>query len=376
MRSPIKAIMPRNAVMRRATCAVRATTVPCCVESPSMKAIVIREHGGVERLEKKEVPDPVSRSGEAVVEVRAVALNHLDLWVRRGIPGVKFPLPIIPGSEVAGVIAEIAEGHGWKRGDEVIVAPGYSCGLCIACLSGNDSLCAQSGIFGETRDGGCAEKIAVPIRNLIRKPAKLSFAEAAALPLDMVTAWHMLIARAQLRPGETVLVQAGGSGVGSAGIQIAKLWGATVYTTVGSAEKARRAKELGADETILYRETDFVAAVRALTGKRGVDIVFEHVGGETFEGSLKSLARGGRLVTCGATAGGEVTINIRRVFSKLLSILGSTMGSLAELHEIMRHVEAGRLRPVVDRILPLDQIAEGHRILENREAFGKIVLTT
>ena len=333
-----------------------------------MKAIVIREHGGVERLEQSVVPDPVPKPGEAVVRIRAVALNHLDLWVRRGVPGHKFQLPIIPGAEVAGVVEE--------SGEEVIVAPGFSCGICPACTSGNDPLCASTGIFGENRDGGCAEKIAVPIRNLIRKPPSLSFAEAAALPLDMVTAWHMLIARAQLRAGETVLVQAGGSGVGSAGIQIAKLWQATVYTTVGNAEKAKRAKELGADETILYRETDFVAAVRALTNKRGVDVVFEHIGADTFERSLKTLARGGRLVTCGATAGGEANINIRLIFFKLLSILGSTMGSLAELHEIMRHVEAGRLHPVIDRVLPIGEIAEAHRVLESREAFGKVVLTT
>lgn len=339
-----------------------------------MKAIVVREHGGVERLEKAEVPDPVPQQGEAVVVVRAVALNHLDIWVRAGVPGHKFHLPIIPGAEVSGVIDQIPDGLGWKRGDEVIVAPGYSCGLCTACLSGNDPLCPDFGIFGESRNGGAAERIAVPIRNLIRKPVRLSFAEAAAIPLDMLTAWHMLVARAQLRAGEAVLVQAGGSGVGSAGIQIAKLFHATVYTTVGSAEKAKRAKDLGADETILYRETDFAQAVRTLTGKRGVDVVFEHIGGETFEKSLRSLARGGRLVTCGATAAGEATVNIRLVFFKLLSILGSTMGSLAELHEIMKHVEAGRLKPVIDRVLPLDRIADAHRAIENRETFGKIVL--
>ena len=174
------------------------------------------------------MPDPVAKPDEAIVGVRAVALNHLDLWVRRGVPGHKFPLPIIPGAEVAGVVETIAENDRWKKGDEVIVAPGFSCGLCPACLSGNDPLCLQFGIFGENRNGGCAEKIVVPIRNLIRKPATLSFAEAAAVPLDMLTAWHMLVARAQLRPGETVLVQAGGSGVGSAAIQIAKLWRATV----------------------------------------------------------------------------------------------------------------------------------------------------
>jgi NADPH:quinone reductase-like Zn-dependent oxidoreductase len=339
-----------------------------------MKAIVVREHGGTDKLEQTEVPDPVAGAGEVVVRVRAVALNHLDLWVRRGVPGHTFHLPMIPGGEVAGVIDQIEENPDWKIGDEVVVAPGFSCGRCIACLSGNDPLCRDTGIFGETRNGGCAELMLAPIRNLIRKPRALSFAEAAALPLDMLTAWHMLIARAELRLGETVLIQAGGSGVGSAALQIAKLWGATVYTTVGSAEKADRAKALGADEVILYKDVDFAAEVRRLTGKRGVDIVFEHVGGETFERSLRCLAKGGRLVTCGATTGADATINIRLIFFKLLSILGSTMGSLAELHEIFRHVEAGRLRPVIDRVLPMAEIAEGERVLEAREAFGKIVL--
>jgi NADPH:quinone reductase-like Zn-dependent oxidoreductase len=340
-----------------------------------MKAVLVREHGGPERLVLTDVPDPTPRAGFAIVRVRAVALNHLDVWVRRGVPGHKFPLPIITGAEVAGTIEQIeANDSGWAAGDAAIVAPGFSCGHCIACLSGNDPLCQRFGIFGETTNGGAAELMIVPVRNLVRKPANLSFAEAAAIPLDFLTAWHMLVARAQLRPGETVLVQAGGSGVGSAAIQIAKLWGATVYATAGSAEKAARAKELGADVTIEYRSTDFVAEVKNLTAKRGVDIVFEHVGADTFERSLRALAKGGRLVTCGATAGAEVTINLRLIFFKLLSILGSTMGSIAELHEIMKHVAAGRLRPVIDRVLPLDQIAEGHRILEAREAFGKIVL--
>lgn len=340
-----------------------------------MKAIVIRQHGGLDQLLLEERPAPQRGPGQALVTVRAVALNHLDLWVRRGVPGHRFPLPIVPGAEVAGVIDDVDENSmGWKAGDEVIVAPGYSCGLCVACLSGQDPLCLSYGMFGESSDGGCTEAIAVPIRNLLRKPAFLSFAEAAALPLDLLTAWHMLVARAQLRPGETVLVHAGGSGVGSAGIQVAKLWGASVIATAGSAEKAARSRELGASETILYREVDFLAEVRRLTGKRGVDVVFEHVGADTFERSLKSLARGGRLVTCGATTGGDVSINIRLVFFKLLSILGSTMGSLGELHEIMKHVDAGRLKPIVDRVLPLQSIAEGHRILEAREAFGKVVL--
>jgi NADPH:quinone reductase-like Zn-dependent oxidoreductase len=337
-----------------------------------MKAILIREHGGIDKLEVADVPEPSRRTGEAIVRVRAVALNHLDIWLRRGVPGHTFHLPMIPGSEVAGVVEEVDDPR-WKAGDEVIVAPGYSCGECVACLSGNDPLCRNFGIFGETVSGGASEKMAVPLRNLIRKPAGLSFAEAAALPLDMLTAWHMLVARAQIRPGETVLVQAGGSGVGSAAIQIAKLWGTTVFTTAGTAEKASRARSLGADETIVHTQVDFLDEVRRLTGKRGVDVVFEHVGGHTFERSLRALAKGGRLVTCGSTTGGEVTVNLRLVFFKLLSILGSTMGSVAELHEIMKFVEAGRLHPVIDRVLPLADVAEGHRILEAREAFGKIV---
>ncbi|HUP45097.1 MAG TPA: zinc-binding dehydrogenase [Thermoanaerobaculia bacterium] len=340
-----------------------------------MRAIVVKEHGGLDKLELTDVPEPVPQAGEALIRIHAVALNHLDLWVRRGVPGHTFPLPIIPGSEAAGVIERVnGASSEWREGDEVIVAPGFSCGLCAACLSGRDPLCLRYGIYGETADGGCREKAAVPIRNLLRKPARLSFAEAAALPLDMLTAWHMLIARAELRSGETVLVQAGGSGIGTAAIQIAKLWGATVYATAGSPEKTARARELGADATIDYNRGDFVAEVRALTGKRGVDVVVEHVGGETFQRSLRLLARGGRLVTCGATTGAEVSINLRLVFFKLLSILGSTMGSLSELHEILQHVEAGRLRPVVDRVLPLADVAEGHRVLEAREAFGKVVL--
>ena len=340
-----------------------------------MKAVVVREHGGPDKLNIEEVAEPELTATTAIVRVRAVALNHLDVWVRRGVPGHQFPLPLIAGAEASGTIDQLPAGvERWSVGDEVLVAPGVSCGQCIACLSGNDSLCPQYGILGESRDGGAAEKISVPLRNLLPKPKRLSFEEAAAVPLDFLTAWHMLVARAAIRAGETVLVHAGGSGVGSAGVQVAKLWGATVFATAGSSEKAEKARSLGADEVINYREADFAREVRQLTGKRGVDVVFEHVGADTFEGSMRSLARGGRLVTCGATTGAEVEINLRVVFFKQLSILGSTMGSLAELHEVLRHVEAGRLNPVVHQVLPLAEIAEGHRILESREAFGKVVL--
>lgn len=339
-----------------------------------MKAVVVEKHGGTEELQMKDVPEP-DPAGGALVRVHAVALNHLDLWVRRGVPGHKFPLPMIPGSEVSGIIEALPPGTTeWKVGDSVVVSPGLSCGICPACLSGRDPLCNSFEILGENRNGGCAEFLAVPVRNLLAKPESLSFVEAAAIPLDFVTAWHMLISRAELRAGETVLVHAGGSGVGSAGIQIAKLWGARIITTLGSPEKEARARELGADEVILYRQVDFLEEVRRLTSRRGVDVVFEHVGADTFERSLRSLARGGRLVTCGATTGAEVTINLRLIFFKLLSILGSTMGSLLELHEIMKLVEQKRLRPIVDRVFPLEEIATAHALLESRQIFGKVVL--
>jgi len=340
-----------------------------------MRAVVIHRHGGVDCLDLTEVDEPAA-AGRAIVRVRAVALNHLDLWLRRGVEGHTFTLPMIPGSEVSGVVEFVPPGStGWKDGDEVIVAPGISCGFCEACNSDNDPLCRSYGIFGETENGGCAEKISVPVRNLLKKPAFLSFAEAAAIPLDFLTAWHMLVSRARLQSGESVLIQAGGSGVGSAALQIARLHHAgVIITTVGSPEKVEQARSLGADHVIQYRDNDFVREVRQITNKQGVDVVVEHVGGDTFEGSLRALARGGRLVTCGATSGAEVKVNLRLVFFKLLSILGSTMGSLSELHEIMKEVEAGHLHPVVDRVLPLAAVAEAHRLLEERRLFGKVVL--
>jgi len=340
-----------------------------------MRAVVIRRHGGVDCLDLTEVDEPAA-AGRAIVRVRAVALNHLDLWLRRGVEGHTFTLPMIPGSEVSGVVEFVPPGStGWKAGDEVIVAPGISCGFCEACNSDNDPLCRSYGILGETENGGCAEKISVPVRNLLKKPAFLSFAEAAAIPLDFVTAWHMLVRRARLQSGESVLIQAGGSGVGSAALQIARLHHAgVIITTVGSPEKVEQARSLGADHVIQYRDTDFVREVRQITNKQGVDVVVEHVGGDTFEGSLRALARGGRVVTCGATSGAEVKVNLRLIFFKLLSILGSTMGSLSELHEIMKEVEAGHLHPVVDRVLPLAAVAEAHRLLEERRLFGKVVL--
>jgi NADPH:quinone reductase-like Zn-dependent oxidoreductase len=340
-----------------------------------MRAVVIPRHGGPEILVLEERPRPAAGPGQVLLQVRCAGLNHLDTFVRRGLPGLTLSLPMIPGSDASGVVAEVGPGvAGIATGDRVFVSPGYSCERCEACLSGNEPLCRRYGLFGEHRDGTQAEYVAVGASNVLPLPENLSFEEGAAFPLVFLTAWHMLASRARLQPGEEVLVQAGGSGVGTAAIQIAKYLGARVLTTVGSAEKADKARALGADETILYRETDFLEAVRRLTGKRGVDVVVENTGAATWEKSLQALTRGGRLVTCGATTGYEAKTDLRFVFFKSLSILGSTMGSRAELLHVARLVGARRLRPVIDRVLPFDQVAEGHRLLEERAVFGKVLL--
>ncbi len=340
-----------------------------------MQAWVIRQHGGIEALEREEREEPVAEAGHVVVDVRAVGVNHLDLWVRRGVPGVRFPLPIIPGSDVCGVISSVgADVHDLAVGSEVIVAPALSCGRCAACHHGRDHQCRAYRILGEHCDGGYTERIAVPRTSIFPKPPTLDFATGAAIGIPFLTAWHMLVARAELRPGETVLVQAAGSGVGSAAVQIAKLWGATVIATTGSDTKGARARALGADEVLCYANEDIGARVRQLTGGRGVDVVIEHVGAATWEASLRALGWHGRLVTCGATTGADVQVNLRQLFFKQLSLLGSTMGSKGELWDILAHIAAGRLRPVVDRTLPLQEARTAHALIEARQVFGKLVL--
>ncbi len=341
----------------------------------TMRCAVVREHGGLDRVAIEERPVPAPAADQALVRVKATGLNHLDLWVRRGVPGHQFPLPLILGCDFAGVVEEVGSAvRNAKPGDDVCVAPGFSCGTCRRCLAGEDNLCPEYGIFGEMRDGGCADYAVVPAANLVRKPASLAWEQAAAWPLAFLTAWHMLVARCALQPGETVLVHAAGSGVGSAAVQIAKLWNARVIATASTDEKLARAKELGADEIVNYTKVDFAKAVRGLTGKQGVDVVFEHTGAATWEGSVKSLRWGGRLVTCGATSGFDAKFDLRVLFFKQLSFLGSTMGSRAEVHTVLDHIAAGRLRPVVDRVLPLTEVREAHRVMESREQFGKVVL--
>jgi NADPH:quinone reductase-like Zn-dependent oxidoreductase len=340
-----------------------------------VRAIVVQEHGGPEvlRFEDRDAPQPGPK--EVRVEVAAVGINHLDLWVRKGVPGHTYPLPLVPGCDVAGTVDALGPGAtGCALGDRVVVAPGISCGRCARCRAGEDSLCPDYGILGESCDGGLQELVCVPDGSIFPRPSGLGAVEAAAVPLVFLTAWHMLSARARLRPGETVLVHAAGSGVSSAAIQIARLLGGRVIATAGSDEKCARAVELGAEEAINYRQSDFVREARRWAGRAGVDVVIDHVGAETFDRSIRILAKGGRYVTCGATSGFEMATDFRRVFFKSLSILGSTMGSSHELATVLDHVGARRLRPIVGAVLPWTEVAEAHRKLEAREVFGKIVL--
>lgn len=340
-----------------------------------MKAAIFRNHGGPEVLEYADVPEPRIRANEVLVEVKACALNHLDIFARRGLPGIEIAFPHILGNDIAGIVREVGELVTWvKPDDEVMVQPGVSCGHCEACLSGQDNLCREYDIIGYRRDGGYAEFVAVPGVNIVPKPEQLSWEEAAALPLVTITAWHMLVTRANVQPGENVLVHAAGSGVGSIAIQIAKLRGARVLTTASSDEKLAKARELGADLTINYTQADWPKEVRRLTDKKGVDVVVEHTGAATWPGSISSLKNNGRLVTCGATSGFEAHTDLRQVFYRHLSLLGSFMGSKAELLEALKFVREGKIRAVVDRVLPLSEARQAHELIEDRAQFGKIVL--
>jgi len=341
-----------------------------------MKAIVFSQHGGPEVLQYKDVSEPTISATEVLVRVRAVALNHLDLWVRQGIPGVAIPLPHISGSDVAGEVAEAGElVTRVKVGQNVVLAPGVTCGVCAACVAGLDNRCRKFTNLGYMIDGGCAEFVRVPEVNCFPWPGELSFEEAAAVPLVFQTAWHMLVTRAELQPAEEVLVLGAGSGVGSAAIQIAKFFGARVIATAGTEEKLGKARELGADETINHSKQDILDEVRRLTGRRGVDVVFEHVGTATWDKSIASLAPSGRLVTCGATTGYDAKIDLRFLFARQLSVLGSYMGTKAELYTVLQLISQEKLKPIVDRVLPLSECARAHELLEQREQFGKLVLT-
>ncbi len=340
-----------------------------------MKAVVFERHGGAEVLQYREdAADPIVSHGQVRVRVRGASVNHLDVWTRKGLP-YAIEMPHILGNDVAGIVEELGEGVTHVAvGDAVMVAPGAGCNHCRACLDGDDNQCLSYDVLGLRRQGGYAEFVVVPARNVFPKPAQLTFEEAASMPLVFLTAWHMLVGRVNLKAGETVLVLAAGSGVGIAAIQIAKLLGATVIATASSDAKLARAQALGADMTINYTSSDFAAETRRLTGKRGVDVVFEHTGEATWEKSIAALARGGRLVTCGASSGFNGRTDLRVLFAKNLSLFGSYMGRLAEFDEVLKHIRSGRLRPVVDRVLPLSEARAAHEAMERREQFGKIVL--
>ncbi len=341
-----------------------------------MKAVVFHQHGGTEVLTYQDVPDPSLAPTEVLVAVKACALNHLDLWMRRGLPGRTVVLPHISGSDIAGVVAAVgAAVKRVKPGQRVMISPGLSCGQCPACLRGEDNFCRDYEVIGGYRsNGGYAEYVAVPEANVIALPDEITFVDAAAFPLVFLTAWHMLVTRARVKPGEEVLVLGASSGVGMAAIQIAKLFGARVLATAGTDAKLEKARQLGADEVINHTTHDILDEVKRLTDRRGVDIVIEHVGTAVFDKCVFSLAPGGRLVTCGATTGYDAKCDIRYLFSRQLSLLGSYMGSKGELLEAFRFFVSGRLKPVVERTFPLADAAAAQKLMEERRHFGKIVL--
>lgn len=340
-----------------------------------MKAIYLERFGGPDVLRFGERPDPVAGPGEALVRVRACGVNHLDLWVRAGLPGLDPEMPHILGNDVVGEI--VAVGPGVRHvapGQRTVVNPTLSCGVCPACANGDDNLCRAYDVIGRRRNGGYAELVAVPAANCLPFPEHLSWEQAAAIPLVFLTAWHMLVTRARVRPGEDVLVIGAGSGVGSAAIQVARLHGARVIATAGGPAKLARARELGAHETIDHASEDIARRARELTGKKGVEVVVEHAGGRVFEAGVAALARDGRLVTCGATSGSGVSLDLNLLFGRHLTLLGSWMGRRSDLNDVLRHVTAGTLKPVVDSVRPLAEARAAHERIEAREHFGKLVL--
>lgn len=341
-----------------------------------MKAVVIRKHGGVEALEIADVPMPKPSAGEVLVKVHAAALNHLDIWLRMGRPGVSFQFPHVMGSDAAGVVVETGAGIAHvSAGDEVLLNPGLSCGACAWCERGEQSECPSFSILGMGKPGTFAEYVTCPAGNVQPKPAHLTWAEAAALPLAHLTAWRMLVTRAALRPGETLLIHGIGGGVALAGLQLATILGAETIVTSSSEEKLARAGELGASHGLNYARIDALAGpIMELTGGRGVDVVLDTVGAATWPINFEVLRKGGRAVHCGVTAGPQVATQLSALYWKQLSILGSTMGSHEDFRALVRCVAATGLRPVVDSVHPLDAARTAQERMENGRQFGKIVL--
>lgn len=341
-----------------------------------MKAIVFHQHGGPDVLRYEDVPDPIPGHNEVLIEVRATSVNHIDIFLRKGMPGVKVHLPKIPGADAAGIIRETGAGvTGLRPGQRVTINPGISCGHCEFCASGFASQCVSYQIIGEHSDGAYGQLLKVPAQVVLPIPDSLSFEEAAAAPLVFLTAWSMLIGRGGLRPGEDVLILGAGAGVGTAAVQIAKMAGCRVFATASTDAKLDRARELGADFLINYKQVEFDKAIRDLTGKRGVDIVVDYIGADTWVRSLRSARRGGRILTCGATSGFAPQTDLRHIFFRQLRIIGSTMGNHKEFLDVMKCIFRRQLRPVIDRVLPLSEARRAHELIEQRDVFGKIVLT-
>lgn len=341
-----------------------------------MKAVLFREHGGPEKLSYEDLPIPIVGAGEVLIRVKACALNHLDIWIRQGNPAYPIPLPHVSGSDIAGVVEQVgAQVEGVIVGARVFVSPGLSCWTCENCLAGRDNFCSTFGIIGAKTHGGYAEYVKVPFRNVLPMSENLTFEQAAAFPLVSVTASHMLFALAGLQHGETVLIMGAGSGVGSMAIQLAKLAGARVITTVGSDEKIPKAVVLGADAVINHSKEKVAERVKLLTEGKGVDVVIEHIGPEVWETCLASLAKGGRLITCGATTGAEVKLDLRYMYSRQFTIKGSYMGTRAELLKAAELMGQKRLIPVIDRTYPLQEARAAQELMLSRKFFGKIVLT-
>jgi NADPH:quinone reductase-like Zn-dependent oxidoreductase len=340
-----------------------------------MKAAALREYGGVERLNVEDLPEPKASRNEFIVQVHSAALNHLDVWVRKGRVGQNLKMPHILGSDAAGVVIETGAGtHGVNVGDEVMINPGLSCGCCEYCSRGEQSECLSFGIVGMSRLGTFAEKVAVPFQNVWPKPEHLDFNEAAALPLAYQTAWRMLQARAGLRAGDTVLIHGIGGGVAIACLQLAKLAGAAVIATSSSDEKIEKAKMLGADYGINYKSEKVSEKVKKITNGRGVDIVVDTVGASTLPVDFDVVRRGGRVVLCGVTSGAVCEINLQSLYWNQLTILGSTMGSDEDFRQMLKAVISAKLKPIIDSVYPLENVREAMTRMEQGAQFGKIVL--
>ena len=341
-----------------------------------MKAVRIHEHGGVDKLRYEEVEEPrLTSPAEAIVQLKTASLNRIDLWTREGLTGMEISLPHILGTDGAGIVVEAGEQvRNVRKGDAVCLYPPSGCGHCEFCFTDREFMCVHLRVLGERLQGTYAEYVKVPAANCFPIPSGLSFEEAAAFPLVFITVWRMLVTNAGLKPGEHVLIFGIGGGVATAALQLAKQMGAHVFVTSSSDEKLEMAKNWGADHGINYLRSDFSKEVRTLTGKRGVDVVVDCVGGESWVKSLAALVKGGRLVTCGATAGANPQTDIRRIFWNHLKIFGSTLGSREEFRQLLGFMQASRVRPIIDQIFPLKETAAAQRRLEEGKQFGKIVL--